>query len=102
MALTNSQYEAIMRDFDRRRNAHILEADLNKKHVQNTIPRIKEIDDEEQISGYEYEVIACMDAINKGKLECDDMPHELTVMMMQIMDNIREQWGLEYPDEMEE
>ena len=63
---------------------------------------IKEIDAEEQISGYEYEVIACQKAIEEGKLECDDMPHELTIRMMQIMDGIRAQWGLEYPDEMKE
>ncbi len=63
---------------------------------------IKEIDAEEQISGYEYEVLACLDAIKNGELECADMPHELTVRMMEIMDGIRRQWGLVYPDEMTE
>lgn len=60
---------------------------------------IKEIEREKQISGYEYEVEACMKALKEGKLECEDMPHALTIRMMQIMDSIRRQWGLVYPGE---
>ncbi|MCR5743714.1 MAG: ATP-binding protein [Lachnospiraceae bacterium] len=50
MALTNSQYDAIMRDFDRRRNAHILEATLRKREILNTLPRVREIEDEISLS----------------------------------------------------
>lgn len=54
-----------------------------------------------QISGYEYEVEACRNAIQHGWLECPDMPHAETLRMMRLMDTIREQWGMEYPmDEM--
>lgn len=60
---------------------------------------IKEIECDKQISGYEYEVEACKKALEEGKLECDEMPHALTIRMMQIMDSIRRQWGLVYPGE---
>ena len=54
-----------------------------------------------QISGYEYEVEACRNAIQHGWLECPDMPHAETLRMMRLMDTIREQWGMKYPmDEM--
>ena len=49
-----------------------------------------------QISGYEYEVEACARAIEKGDLECPDMPHSETIRMMELMDQIREQIGVRY------
>lgn len=60
---------------------------------------IREIECEPQITGYEYEVLACKEAIEAGRLECQQMPHALTIRMMQIMDAIRRQWGLSYPGE---
>ena len=53
----------------------------------------------EQINGYEYEVIACMKAIEEGKLECEEMPHAETIWVMELMDAIRKEWGLVYPCE---
>ncbi len=52
-----------------------------------------------QISGYEYEVQAAIDAVKAGKLECDEMPHEETIRVMEIMDSIRADWDLVYPME---
>lgn len=52
-----------------------------------------------RISGYEYEVEACRKALQEGKLECRAIPHDLTIHMMEIMDGIRQQWGLVYPGE---
>lgn len=52
-----------------------------------------------QITGYEYEVEACVKAIEEGRIECPEMPHEKTVHIMEIMDTLREQWGLKYPCE---
>jgi predicted dehydrogenase len=63
---------------------------------------IEEIRCEPQITGYEYEVRACCKAIAEGELECEQMPHSLTIRMMQIMDAIRRQWGLVYPSEEEQ
>lgn len=53
----------------------------------------------EQINGYEYEVIACMKALEQGAVECDGMPHSETLRVMKLMDEIRRQWGMAYPCE---
>ena len=52
-----------------------------------------------QVTGYEYEVISCLDAIEEGRIECSQMPHTETIRMMKLMDELREQWGLTYPCE---
>lgn len=52
-----------------------------------------------QISGYEYQVRSCVNAINEHKTECPEMPHEETLEMMRQMDEIRKQIGLIYPCE---
>lgn len=53
----------------------------------------------EQISGYEYEVLACKKAIEKGMLECTDCTHKSILKMIHLMDVIRKQLGIEYPFE---
>lgn len=50
----------------------------------------------EQINGYEYEVLACMQAIEEGKYECPQMPHGETLRVMKLLDQIREIWGMKY------
>lgn len=60
---------------------------------------IKNIEVPTQITGYEYEVRACMEAIQQGKLECEAMPHEETLYVMQFMDCLRKEWGVVYPNE---
>ncbi len=52
-----------------------------------------------QITGFEYEVKACVEAIRAGRIECPQMPHERILGMMRLMDTIRGQWGLRYPFE---
>lgn len=52
-----------------------------------------------QITGYEYEVEACLRAIRSGRTECEEMPHAKTLLMMRRMDEIREQLGIRYPFE---
>ncbi len=53
----------------------------------------------EQINGYEYEVLACIRAIEEGRLECEEMPHSETLRVMRLMDRIRGQWGFRLPCE---
>ena len=53
----------------------------------------------EQINGYEYEVLACMKAIEEGKTECPEMPHAESLRVMRLLDEIRGQWGMVYPCE---
>lgn len=53
----------------------------------------------EQINGYEYEVLACRQAILDGKYECPQMPHREILRVLGLMDQIREMWGMKYPCE---
>jgi predicted dehydrogenase len=52
-----------------------------------------------QFTGFEYQVEACKKAIEKGELECPQMPHAEIVKVMKTMDSIRKTWGLKYPFE---
>jgi predicted dehydrogenase len=52
-----------------------------------------------QITGFEYEMQAAVDAIGRGQVECEAMPHAQSVCMMRTMDALRAQWGLTYPCE---
>lgn len=47
---------------------------------------------QKQISGFEYQVLACKNAIEAGQIECGDMPHRDTLAVMHQMDEIRELW----------
>ena len=55
--------------------------------------------DPDQISGYEYEVKECIEAVRAGKPESDSMPLADSIQVMEIMDELRRQWGLVYPQE---
>jgi predicted dehydrogenase len=52
-----------------------------------------------QITGYEYEVLACKEAIKNGRLECEAIPHAETLRIMRMLDEIRAQWRYEIPTE---
>ncbi|MBQ6786657.1 MAG: Gfo/Idh/MocA family oxidoreductase [Lachnospiraceae bacterium] len=62
---------------------------------------IKSVKAPKQISGYEYEVISSLNAIDRGQLECWEMPHAETVRIMRMMDDLRKAWGIVYPFEVE-
>lgn len=51
----------------------------------------------EHITGYEYQVYASIEAIEKGWLESPYMPHAETLRIMRQMDNLRKEWGVIYP-----
>ena len=50
-------------------------------------------------TGYGYEAIEVMNCINSGKTESSIMPLSESLKIMQLMDTIRDQWGLKYPGE---
>ena len=50
-----------------------------------------------QVTGYEYEVQSAIKAIENHEIECPEMTHYDTLLMMQLMDNIRAAWGIKYP-----
>ena len=50
-----------------------------------------------QITGYEYQFLACRQALIDDLLEPREMPHEETLYIMQLMDNLRKEWDVRYP-----
>ena len=60
---------------------------------------IKEIEQPSQITGFEYQVKASIDAIDAKSIECHQQPHKEILRVMDIMDTLRAQWGLVYPFE---
>ena len=58
---------------------------------------VKEIAVPRQITGYEYQFIACRQALLDGLLEPAEMPLDETLYIMQLMDGLRKEWGVRYP-----
>ena len=50
-----------------------------------------------QITGYEYQFLACREALQEGLLEPREMPHAEVLYIMQLMDDLRQKWGVRYP-----
>ena len=50
----------------------------------------------QQITGYEYQFMACRQALKEGLLEPREMPHREMLYIMQLMDDLRMKWyGIE-------
>ena len=60
---------------------------------------IRRIDMPEQITGYEYEVEACLRDLQAGNLEPAEIPHEQTRMLLHQMDALRAIWHIKFPFE---
>lgn len=52
-----------------------------------------------QITGYEYEIMASLEAIDRNATECWEIPHAETLRIMHVMDDLRQEWGVVYPFE---
>ena len=70
-----------------------------QKITVNTHDRefVEDIHVPQQITGYEYQFLACREALIEGLLEPREMPHEETLYIMQLMDELRRKWGVHYP-----
>ena len=51
----------------------------------------------QQITGYEYQFLACRQALIDGLPEPREMPHQEVLYIMQLMDGLRQKWGVRYP-----
>jgi len=51
----------------------------------------------QQITGYEYQFLACRQALLDGLTEPREMPLDETLYIMQLMDELRRKWGVRYP-----
>lgn len=58
---------------------------------------VKDISVPKQITGYEYEFLACKQALEEGLIEPPQMPLEETLYIMKMMDELRLKWGVRYP-----
>ena len=58
---------------------------------------VKDINVPKQITGYEYQFIACKQALEEGLTEPPQMPLEETLYIMKMMDELRFKWGVRYP-----
>ena len=58
---------------------------------------VEDIHVPQQITGYEYQFLACRQALIDGLLEPREMPLEETLYVMQLMDGLRRKWGVRYP-----
>lgn len=58
---------------------------------------VKDISVPKQITGYEYEFLACKQALEEGLIEPPQMPLEETLYIMKMMDELRLKWGVHYP-----
>ena len=70
-----------------------------QKVTVNTHDRefVEDIHVPQQTTGYEYQFVACRQALIDGLLEPREMPLEETLYIMQLMDDLRRQWGVRYP-----
>lgn len=50
-----------------------------------------------QITGYEYQFLACRKALIDGVSETSEMPLDETLYIMQLMDYLRNKWDIHYP-----
>ena len=55
----------------------------------------------EQISGYEYQFLEAERCIRAGCWQSESMPLSESVYVMDVMDDLRAQWGMVYPQEKE-
>ena len=70
-----------------------------QKITVNTHDRqfVEDIHVPQQITGYEYQFLACRQHLIDGLLEPREMPLEETLYIMQLMDSLRKKWGVRYP-----
>ena len=73
---------------------------INKIEIFNNERKlVKQIDIPKQITGFEYQLKACIDSINNNQIEPKQMPHSEILLMMNLYDNLRNKWNIKYPFE---
>ncbi|MHB1154267.1 MAG: Gfo/Idh/MocA family protein [Eubacteriales bacterium] len=70
-----------------------------RKVILHTKNEAEEFIQQFDYSGHEFQIKACSDAVSAGRLECDEMPLDETVRIMEIIDEIKNLTGLKYPQD---
>ena len=60
---------------------------------------LKEIEVPKQITGYEYEMYECKKCLEEERIESISMPLSESIKLMEIIDKLKNDWGLKYPFE---
>lgn len=80
---------------------HVIVENCNNPEKVTVVDRdyhiIQECNEPHRINGFEYQVEACMEALQNGWVEHPDMPHAETLRIMKLMDALRREWGVRYP-----
>lgn len=75
--------------------------DINNPQVISIYGRNHVLEEEfrvpAQITGYEYEFLACKEALENNLTESPMMPLDETLTVMKMMDDLRMEWGVRYP-----
>lgn len=67
------------------------------RHLRNGEPQTFEFPFEGM--GYHYQIAAVSEAVQQGLTEHPLMPLSATIQNLEVMDTLRQQWNLRYPDE---
>jgi predicted dehydrogenase len=82
---------------------HIIVENINNPAaitvVDNDYHTVARYDVPPQITGFEYQVQAAIEAIRENQIETPFMPHAETLRVMRLMDSLRHEWGVRYPFE---
>lgn len=60
---------------------------------------IKRLNVPHQVNGFEYQIQSFIKTIEENTLENKTMPHQFTLIILSLMDQIRQEWNLVYPNE---
>jgi predicted dehydrogenase len=60
---------------------------------------VKHVQLEPMVNGFEYQIREAMRGISAGRIESETLPHSFSLMMAEIMDEIRGQLGVRYASE---
>lgn len=54
-----------------------------------------------ECTGYQFEMMEVMNCVDRGELQSKVMPLETSIALTRVMDDLRHQWGVVYPQEEE-
>ena len=75
---------------------------IHPTHIR--VCRIRHVVEQEipvppHFNGFEYQFLACKEAIEAGQIEVPQMPHAEILYIMHLMDRLRAEWGVRFPGE---
>ena len=80
---------------------HLIVENCNNPQCMTVVSENYEViaryDSPPNITGYEYQIYAAIEAIKNGWIESPYMPHAETLRLMRLMDGLRKDWGVCYP-----